>query len=194
MSRENFIRRFISFCISAGIGRAVLIGVVGTAVCALWVQRAEIIVLACQITESVPAVPAVAVLLALVGFNWLIRSLKRRGLTRGEIVAAYSFAAVAVSMMGCGIGRFFFSSTLSVFYYATPENNFQLAHPYIPWWFCPRSQEAVKGFFEGAPSGRIPWAEWYVPLAMWTMLFTSLWLCLLCLAVLFRRQWTEHEK
>lgn len=194
VSKESFIRRFISFFTSAGIGRAVLIGAIGTAVCALWVQRAEIIVLACQITESVPAVPAVAVLLALVGLNWLIRSLKRGGLTRAEIVAAYSFAAVAISMMGCGIGRFFFSSTLSVFYYATPENNFQLAHPYIPWWFCPRSQEAVKGFFEGAPSGRIPWAEWYVPLAMWTMLLTSLWLCLLCLSVLFRRQWTEHEK
>ncbi|MGQ9523511.1 MAG: DUF6785 family protein [Armatimonadota bacterium] len=173
---------------------AVLLGLAALVPCAIWVRRAEIVVLACQITESVPAVPAVATLLALVGVSALVRRAGLRGLSRAEIVVAYSFVAVAISMMGCGIGRFFFSNVLSMFYYATPANRFETAHQYIPWWFCPRNPETIRAFFEGARDGRTPWGEWLVPLTLWGVLFTSLWLTLLCLTLIFRRQWADSER
>ena len=42
----------------------------------------------------------------------------------------------------------------SVFYYATPENEWaQLLHPHVTEWLVPQDPEAIRYFFEGLPSG-----------------------------------------
>src|SRR5258707_14342534 len=49
-----------------------------TGVCGWWVCQAEILTLACQITESVPAIPGLAALVLLIAVNPLLARLPAR--------------------------------------------------------------------------------------------------------------------
>src|SRR5438132_6997485 len=105
--------------------RAVAIAVILTFLCGIWVRQAEIVVLSTQITESVPAIPALAVLFLLVLINPLLRRLGERfALTRAEILVIYCFVVIAISMLGVGVVRFWLSLVTHAFYFATPSNEF----------------------------------------------------------------------
>ena len=67
--------------------------------CSFWVNQAEVVVLTCQITESVPALPGVAVLIVLVLVNpWLRKFRSGLGLRHAELLAIYTFVVIAISM------------------------------------------------------------------------------------------------
>ena len=59
--------------------RAIIIALVCTWLCGYWIRQAEIVALACQITESIPAIPGITVLLLLVLVNGLLRRWDRAG-------------------------------------------------------------------------------------------------------------------
>ncbi len=163
--------------------------------CGLWVQRAEVIVLACQITESVPPVPGVAVLLLLAGLSGILHQRFPKIIpNRAETLALYFFISIAISLAGCGVIRYFFSNLTAGFYYATPENGFQRFHPFIPSWLAPRDPKTLRYFYEGSPDGSVPWSHWVVPLVAWGLLYLFLWITLLGLILLFERIWSEQER
>jgi hypothetical protein len=56
------------------------------------------------------------------------------------------------------------------------------------------NSEAIRQLYEGSESGGIPWRFWTTPILGWLGLFLALWLVMMCLTVLFRRQWAEKEK
>ena len=58
--------------------RSGLLAVVLTIMCGWWVRQAEIVVLSTQISESIPAIPALAALVFLLPVNALLRRLSRR--------------------------------------------------------------------------------------------------------------------
>ena len=52
-----------------------------------------------------------------------------------------------------------------------------------------------KGFYEGlTPPDTIPWSSWTEPLILWGIFFLALYVCMVCVAVILRRQWTERER
>ena len=55
--------------------------------------------------------------------------------------------------------------------------------------------EAVRGFYEGSIGATaIPWASWLPPLGYWLLFYAALYLALISIAVILRRQWVEHER
>ena len=114
--------------------RATLVGAGISILCGPWIKQAEIVVLSCQITESVPPIPAIVALAVLSALNALLkrsRALRPFSLTNAELLAAYSFAAMATSLSGCGIGRFLFALLPAAFYYPTPENHLGRLWPFF---------------------------------------------------------------
>lgn len=175
--------------------RALLVAVVLTVLASFWIDQSEVVKFFCQITESVPAVPAVAALVLLVLLNPLLRRLwQRLALSRIEILGVYAFLTVATSMAGCGIVRFFINTIPVLFYFDTPENNFAEYQRFLPDWLISHDREVIRQLYEGSESGAIPWHAWATPIVAWLGLFLALWLVMLCLTVLFRRQWAEKEK
>ncbi|MDA0710925.1 MAG: hypothetical protein O3B73_12020 [bacterium] len=83
------------------------------------------------------------------------------------------------------------------YYFASAQNRWsEFLHPHLPAWLFPTDDGgAMRYFFEGLPPGRaIPWDVWVVPLFWWFAFAGAIiWTCL-CLAVMLRRQWAEHEK
>lgn len=177
--------------------RALLLGMGISVLCGPWIKQAEIVVLSSQVTESVPPIPAIIALAVVAALNSLLRKfrpLRPLSLTNAELLMAYSFAAMATSLSGCGIGRFFLALLPAAFYYATPENHFQRLWPYLKWPFFPRNWEAIRGFYEGVEGGKVPWGYWLPVLGVWTAFLFALWLAMFGAISLLRRQWTEHEK
>lgn len=180
----------------AGVSmRAALIALGFTLLASYWIEQAEVITLFCQITESVPAIPAVAVLVLLVATVPALRKLwPRLGLDRREVLAVYIFVAIATSMAGCGIARFWINTIPVLQYFAQPDNDYVRLQQYFPKWWAPQDAEVIRQLYEGSPDGKIPWGAWAVPLLAWGGLYLALWLALLGISALFHRQWAEKER
>lgn len=84
----------------------------------------------------------------------------------------------------------------SVFYYATPENEWaQLLHPHVTEWLVPQDPEAIRYFFEGLPAGQpIPWSAWMTPLLAWVSFILSIYLMMITTMIIMRRHWVEHDR
>lgn len=154
-----------------------MLAAVLTIAASYWIDLSEVTGNFCQITEAVPAIPAVAALL-------LLAALKR---PRQETLLVYAFLLVATSMAGPGIVRFLLNAVCHLAYFDMPQAQF------LPAWLAPRDAETVRGLYEGTEGG-VPWGQWLVPLAAWGLLFLCLWVALLSLAQAFRQQWSEHER
>ncbi|UCH36204.1 MAG: hypothetical protein JSV65_07585 [Armatimonadota bacterium] len=175
--------------------RALLLACLLTFLCGFWVRQAEIVVVASQITESVPAIPAIAVLALLIILRPLVTRLgKRLALSSGETLLIYCFVAIAISMSGCGVIRFWIALVGYPFYYARYNPPLAALHQHIPGWLVPKDPDVILGLYEGAPDGRVPWGAWAVPLMVWGGFFLALWVGMLCMMVLVRRRWVEDER
>ena len=83
------------------------------------------------------------------------------------------------------------------YYAATPENNWAgYIHPFLPDWLIPRPEgDAMRWFWEGLPTGyQLPLKVWLGPLCWWLSLFLAIYFVCMCLVVLLRRQWVDHER
>jgi len=173
--------------------RALVVSVALTIACGAWVRQAEIVVISTQISESVPAIPALGALMLLLAVNPLLRALGRRlQLSRVEVLTVYTFVGIAISMAGVGVVRYWLASVTYPFYYARPENDLASLQRWIPNWIVPHSAAVTEGLYMG--SGAVPWGAWLVPLLAWTGFFAAFWAAMLCMVVLVRRRWTEEER
>ena len=117
-------------------------------------------------------------------------------LDRQELAVVYIMATIACSIATMGLTEYLLPILSGAGYYASPENEWaQLIHPWIPSWMVPQDLEAVKYFYEGAPRGYgIPWAAWAGPLAAWLPLILAVYLAMICLMAILRRQWIARER
>ena len=121
---------------------------------------------------------------------------RRLMLRRAELGVVFIMAMMAATVPTEGYVEHMVPKIASVFYYATPENDWvDLIHPYMKGWFAPLDGEAVQHFFEGAPAGvPIPWGAWIQPLCYWALFFLTLCFVMVCTMVILRRQWIDHER
>ena len=141
----------------------------------------------------------VPLILLFLFINPILRTVRRGvAFSRSEllVVAAMGLSGSVVpgfSLMTTLLG------TISIPYYmATPENQWSaFYHIHMPDWIAPRDDGgAMRMLFEGLPTGAsaIPWEDWVVSLTWWTTLVGAFAFASLCIAVILRRQWTEHER
>lgn len=76
--------------------------------------------------------------------------------------------------------------------------------PLLPDAWFPNSVEAVNGFYDGLKGGRdmglvevlanIPWGVWLPVLSVWAFFILGVFFVMVCLMVLFGRQWVVNER
>ena len=117
-----------------------------------------------------------------------------RSLKRGELLCIFSM--LLVSMPALWMVKWLIAFLTGVTYYASPERpDLQAVLPHILPWTAPGNAEAVRGFYEGLPQDvPLPWLAWLAPMASWGSFFLVLFGVLVCIAVIFRRQWAEYER
>jgi hypothetical protein len=179
--------------------RTWLVAILLTGLCGAWVCQAEILVVACQITESVPAIPGLAALFLLLGVNAGLSRLPARAragwlrpFSRAELLVIFLFVTIATSMMGVGVMRFLLALMTAPFYFPVPDAG--LTREALPHWLVPHNLEVIRRLYESDPSGRVPWHAWWVPMLAWTGFFLALWATMYCLSALYFRAWAEEER
>ncbi len=151
----------------------------------LWVQGSRIGF------GQLPIAPVVLLVL----LSWLGKPLVRRWkLTRFEIALLFCLVFATTRFWSSSYSVLPFSLGVSAFYYASPVNNYELLHPFIPRWLVPQDKLAIEAFYEGAPNGEVPWREWLPALSFWTVSTLLLWVGLVGLTLLFRRRWIVEER
>ena len=121
----------------------------------------------------------------------------RFALTGAELRTVYMMLVVACAIPTMGYSAQLLPIITAPFYFATPENNWaELIQPHIKPWLAPQSPLDIKYFYEGLPSWEdgIPWAIWMKPLLVWGSFALALYLVMVCMMVILRRQWMEHER
>lgn len=163
--------------------------------CGIWIRQAEIVVLATQVSEAVPPVPAIGILLLLFFSNPLLKLIHPSlAFSRSELLLVYFFTTIASSLPGCGIVRFLFALIGTPIYYASAENEFDtILWKNLPNWLIPMDRDAIRSLYLGSAAG-VPWGVWIPKFAFWTLFFLLYWLCSLGVISLFARQWCDKEK
>lgn len=173
--------------------RSLVLSVVLTVLAGLWIREAEIVVLATQISESIPAIPGLAVLVLLLPLNWLLGKVPRvRPLTRGELLVVFLFVTVGSTVMGPGVLRFLIALLGTSFYFT--QAGLAKSREHLPEWLVPHDLEAMRQLYERAPNGQVPWNLWLGPALAWIGFFLALWWTMYCLMALFYRAWAEEER
>jgi len=174
--------------------RALIIAIGLSIIAALWSRQAEILVVAAQVSESVPPIPALASLILLLALNPLLKKFgPRYGLSRADQIVIYCFVTISSAMCGPGIIRFLLMFLTSPYHYANSTNHLASIQHLIPSWMAVSDPQAITGFFRGSASG-VPWRLWLVPLATWGAFLIALWGAMLCIVLLARHRWMDVEQ
>jgi len=140
----------------------------------------------------------VTFLILAIPLNMVLKSVRLRyAFSPSELLVVLTMGLAAAAVPASGLTGFFLGVIASPFYFASPENRWgEFFHPHIPSWLAPRDEGgAMKLFFEGLPEGQhLPWQVWMVPLFWWLTLIGAIIVVSMSIAVILRKQWSEHEK
>jgi len=132
-----------------------------------------------------------------------------RCFSKGELMVIFVLMFAGSGVPSSGLIRYLHPSMVAPAYYAAPENQWETRLlPHIPDFLTPSKDPAdpvVTRFFEGyrreelekagvSAWEAIPWGRWVGPTVSWMVFVGSCYFMFLCLAVLLRKQWDEHER
>lgn len=145
---------------------------------------------------STPGALFILFLLVAVSRGVLRKVAPRLALSPAELTTAYIMLIVASAIPTMGLVGQIVPLTAAPFYFATPENKWEATlWPYIAKWASVRDPVAVKGLFEGWARGAVvPWRVWLGPLLAWVPMIGALHFAMICIMVIFRKQWVDHER
>ena len=116
-------------------------------------------------------------------------------LSPAETTLVYIMALAAATIPSMGLTSFFIPYLSGAQYYATPENRWgELFMWHVPDWLVPHDPKAIQDFYEGNPDGAIAWDAWLPPLIAWAPFLLALFLVMIAVMVILRRQWMNHER
>ncbi|MCZ6632857.1 MAG: hypothetical protein O7G87_05585, partial [bacterium] len=131
----------------------------------------------------------------LLGVNLLFER-KGKGLSPSELLTICCTGLVAATTQGEWFAGYFLGVISTPTYFATPENRWsEILLDYIPRWAIVADPSATVGFHESLPKGiSAPWEAWMTPFFWWGGFLGALMAANVCLVVILRKQWVEHER
>jgi len=127
--------------------------------------------------------------------NLMVRQVREAwALERRELVVVFIMVLVSGAIPTEGLCGFFVRGVVAPFY-SSDKRMIEEMLPRIPTWLAPQGDEPIRWFFDGMPHGAsIPWDAWVVPLFFWLLFILSLYFVSLCVLVVLRKQWVQHER
>jgi hypothetical protein len=183
--------------------KAVVVGLVGILIVVFLVSYAELVTGEIMIgfLQLPPVVLALLFLLVLLN-RWIGSFRKTWALTAQELVVVYVMMLLSAMVSSRGVMEDLIPMLAGPNYLATAENKWKdIYFPHIPHWAVPWNphgpiqQWVTLRFYEGLRWGEhVPWGPWIVPLLIWTILISLVFMAFICLSVIIRKQWVDNEK
>jgi len=130
--------------------------------------------------------------------NVLLKLVARRfALKPSELALIFIMGLVGSTIPTFGLTGYLISNIAAPYYFASPENEWEkYIFPHMADWLIPtNAHRELTYFFEGLPKGEaIPWGVWLGPLFWWLSLAGTVFFVSLCIIVILRKQWVEHER
>ena len=176
--------------------RAIVTGIIGAAFLAVATPVSDLLVQGTWIAACHLPIGVICMFVLLaVGIN---APLKKLGISfsDSELIVIYCMMLIPAGIPSLGLSAYLIPILASPPYYATVENEWRtLFFQYIPDWIAPAGDKAMGYFYEGLPGGmNIPWAVWVEPLLLWSVFALAMYLAMICLCVILRKQWVERER
>ena len=183
--------------------RSVILALVLIPINAYWIIQAEYVR-----SSGQPILPTcislffnvVCIISALVLLNALIRKIAPRlALTQGELLAIYYMLCIASFIAGEEIMQTLISLSGHAFWFATPENEWQVFHRYLPEWLTVREKSVLEWVYESQTAGYLPeyirsLSAWLPMIFAWSGFLTILVFVMYCINAILRRQWMDNER
>lgn len=178
--------------------RAVLLALLLIPVNNLWITIIEVRWYALDGTCLPLFVTPIFILFLIAMPNLAVRKYSPRlGLDRGELLTVYMMIVMASTLASHDMIQNLFGAVGHPHYTANDSNRYaEWFFSYLPSHLFVSDRAALVGFYRGNVD---PWLwpilrYWLVPLASWGALVMVLIGMMMCMCILIRRQWTEHEK
>ena len=140
---------------------------------------------------------AFAVLVILTLVNAGLRKLRVIwALSPAQLVAIWAIIAVSSGIAHNGLMTELVPQLPAYQYYSSAENKWdELFGERIPSELLIHDPYATRAFYEGLPPGvPIPWRVWLTPMAVWGLYAVGMYMMMIGVSVILRRQWVDHER
>ncbi|MBD3183885.1 hypothetical protein GF312_16495 [Candidatus Poribacteria bacterium] len=141
---------------------------------------------------------AIFSLIILIAINFILIKLTRYVLfSQVDLMAIYIMISIASTISGATMMTSLMGTLAHPFWFASPENEWQqLFWKYIPGWITVSDLNIVEGYFTGETTfHNIRYIKaWIIPILAWSGLIFMMYLSMLCISSIIRKQWTENEK
>jgi len=163
-----------------------------------WILMASEVWHSTQLTIASLFFNAVFTLLVLVVINLAVqRLLPQYALSQADLLMIYVMIVMLSTISGHPMMGYLLPAIEHPFWFATQENEWdQLFGPHLPTWLVVHDRDALEGYFEGDSSIYMMknLKAWVWPVLSWSAFIIVLWMVLMLMSVLLRRQWMENEK
>lgn len=178
-------------------GRSVLIGLLMMVPVSYWVVKVEYV--QCTLHPTLISLFATSIfaLSVLIVLNGIVRRIAPgRQLTQAELITIYVMLNISTCLVSLHCLQTLVSSMPFAAHNADSSNNWgSLFVNKLPSWLVVKDPIALKGYYEGGNLyERANFVPWIVPLICWSIFIFVLFGMLMCINVLFRKQWIEREK
>ena len=178
--------------------RAICLGLVLMTVNIYWVTVVEVRWYTLDSSCLPLFITPIFLLFVLTVANLGVRRLSpRSALTQAELLVIYVMMVVSMTLCGHDTLQNMFGTIGHAYQFATPENGYEdLFMQYLPNWLVVSDKDALSAFYDGG----MPWYRpeylhaWAGPLVAWGVFMFVIILTMLCVNVVIRKEWTEHEK
>ena len=140
----------------------------------------------------------VIALTVLIAFNLLLkRFLPRFALKQQEFLTIFVMLSISSAISGHDMMQTVVPTVPDGFWFATPENEWKaLFWRYLPSWLTINDFSGLEAFYDGESTFYTEFhiRAWLRPIFWWTVFLTTLIWVMVCLNILVRKQWIEHER
>ena len=177
----------------------ILLGVALIPVNSLWIARAEALDYSGFPTCASLFYNVIFCLIVLLLVNVLLwRYLPGIALCRRELMVLYAMIATGSSLVGHDTMQMVVPTIAHARHFATPENRWnELIVPRLPGWLTIKTTGEALTSYEQGHSTLYTWDHiriWLVPMAAWSAFLLCMIMSMLCINILLRRHWVEHER
>ena len=117
--------------------------------------------------------------------------------TKRELAMTYIMVSVATALAGHDIVRQLVPMIANAGWFATTENEWSdIFFRFLPTWLTITDRKILQGYFEGDDTfWQSHYMEaWMWPIIAWSALVIILMFMMLCVNIIIRKQWIDHEK
>ena len=126
------------------------------------------------------------------GLKWIHPKMT---LGQGELMALYVMLSIVSTLCSHDIMERLMGTIVHGFGLATPENDWKvLFGKDLPAWLTIQDERILAGYYQGDTTfyRREVFLAWLSPILWWTGFILLLSFVMICVSVLFRKQWTER--